>query len=35
VHAHRGRVWVRIAAQIYNEMSEYEQLGEAVLRRAR
>ena len=29
-----GRLWVRIAAQIYNEMSDYERLGEAVARRA-
>lgn len=35
VHAYKGRVWVRIAAQIYNEMSDYERLGEAVLRRSR
>lgn len=34
VKAGGGRLWVRIAAQIYNEMADYERLGEAVLRRA-
>ena len=34
VHAHQGRIYVRIAAQIYNEAGDYERLGEAVLRRA-
>ncbi len=34
VHAGRGRLWVRIAAQIYNEMEDYERLGAAVTRRA-
>ena len=33
VHARDGRVWLRIAAQIYNEMADYERLGEAALRR--
>ena len=33
MHAWRGRLWVRLSAQVYNEMSEVEQLAEAVLRR--
>lgn len=34
LHAWRGRLWVRISAQVYNEMADYERLAEAVLRRA-
>jgi isopenicillin-N epimerase len=34
VHAGRGRLWVRLAAQVYNEMEDFERLGEAVARRA-
>lgn len=34
VPAWRGRLWVRICAQIYNEMSDYERLADAVARRA-
>jgi isopenicillin-N epimerase len=34
VHAARGALWVRISAQVYNEMADYERLAEAVLRRA-
>jgi len=34
VHAIRGRVWLRISAQIYNEMEEYERLADRVLARA-
>ncbi|HEU5394814.1 MAG TPA: aminotransferase class V-fold PLP-dependent enzyme, partial [Candidatus Methylomirabilis sp.] len=34
LHAWRERLWVRISAQVYNEMADYERLGEAVLRRA-
>ena len=29
--AHDGRIWLRIAAQIYNEIEDYEKLGAAVL----
>jgi isopenicillin-N epimerase len=32
VHAGHGRLWARISAQVYNEMSDYERLAEAVLR---
>lgn len=31
LHAWRGRLWARISAQIYNELSDYERLAEAVL----
>jgi isopenicillin-N epimerase len=34
LHAWRGRLWTRISAQIYNEMSDYERLADAVLARA-
>jgi isopenicillin-N epimerase len=33
LHAARGRLWVRISAQVYNELSDYERLAEAVARR--
>lgn len=33
MHAYRGRLWVRLSAQIYNELSEVEKLAEGVLRR--
>ena len=33
VHAWRGRLWVRISAQIYNELADFERLAEAVARR--
>lgn len=33
VHASRGRLHTRVAAQIYNDMSDYERLAEAVGRR--
>jgi isopenicillin-N epimerase len=29
--AHEGRIWLRIAAQIYNSIEDYEKLGNAVL----
>jgi isopenicillin-N epimerase len=31
VHAAHGRIWARISAQVYNEMSDVERLAEAVL----
>ena len=34
IHAWRARLWVRLSAQVYNEMADFERLGEAVLRRA-
>jgi isopenicillin-N epimerase len=34
VFAARGRLWLRVSAQIYNEISDYERLAEAVTRRA-
>jgi isopenicillin-N epimerase len=33
MHAFRGRVWARVAAQIYNDINDIERLGEAVARR--
>jgi isopenicillin-N epimerase len=33
VHAWRGRLWVRVSAQVYNELSDIERLAEAVERR--
>ncbi len=35
VHARAGRLWTRIAAQIYNEPADYDRLGDAVLELAR
>ena len=34
MHASRGRLWVRISAQVYNEMADYERLAAAVSARA-
>ena len=34
LHAWRGRLWVRVSAQVYNEVADYERLGSAVLARA-
>ncbi|MFI5178107.1 MAG: aminotransferase class V-fold PLP-dependent enzyme [Vicinamibacterales bacterium] len=34
VHAGHGRLWTRISAQVYNELSDFERLGEAVERYA-
>ncbi len=31
LHAWRGRLWVRVSAQIYNEQAEVEALADAVL----
>jgi isopenicillin-N epimerase len=33
IHAWRGRLWVRISAQVYNERSDIERLADAVRRR--
>ncbi|HEU4724086.1 MAG TPA: aminotransferase class V-fold PLP-dependent enzyme [Candidatus Eisenbacteria bacterium] len=33
MHAYRGRLWVRISAQVYNDLSDVERLAKAVLRR--
>jgi len=33
LHAAHGRLWVRVSAQVYNELSDYERLAEAVTRR--
>lgn len=33
MHPYRGRLWVRVSAQIYNDRSDVERLAEAVLRR--
>jgi isopenicillin-N epimerase len=32
LHAWRGRLWTRISAQVYNDRSDIERLGDAVLR---
>jgi len=32
IFAHSGRLWVRIAAQVYNEPDDYDRLGEALER---
>jgi isopenicillin-N epimerase len=34
LHAWRGRLWARISAQIYNDRSDIERLGDAVSRRS-
>jgi isopenicillin-N epimerase len=34
VHAGHGQIWVRISAQVYNAMDEYERLGDVVRKRA-
>jgi len=34
IHAARGRLWVRLSAQVYNEMSDFERLGDAIAARA-
>jgi len=33
LHAYRGRLWVRLSAQVYNDLSEVDRLARAVLRR--
>src|SRR2546422_8610000 len=33
LHAWRGRLWVRLSAQIYNEMGDVERLGTAIAAR--
>ena len=30
IFAFAGKLWVRISAQVYNELSEYDQLAEAL-----
>lgn len=35
VHAFRDRLWARIAAQVYNEMADFEHLADAVVRQMR
>jgi isopenicillin-N epimerase len=34
VHAGHGRLWLRVSAQVYNDWSDIERLGDAVARRA-
>jgi isopenicillin-N epimerase len=34
VNARHDRLWLRVSAQIYNEWSDIERLGAAILRRA-
>jgi isopenicillin-N epimerase len=34
VHAGYGRLWVRVSAQVYNDLTDIERLGEAITRRA-
>jgi isopenicillin-N epimerase len=33
LHAGRGRLWVRVCAQVYNEMKDMERLAEAIISR--
>ena len=35
VSARQGRLWVRVAIQIYNDLADVDRLGEAVERRAK
>ena len=35
LHAWRGRLWVRVSAQVYNERSDMVRLAEAVSRQLR
>jgi isopenicillin-N epimerase len=34
MHAGRGRLWVRVSAQVYNEMKDMERLAEAITARS-
>ncbi|MFN0152436.1 MAG: aminotransferase class V-fold PLP-dependent enzyme [bacterium] len=34
IHAARGGLWVRLSAQVYNEMSDYARLGDVIVARA-
>ena len=34
VHAYRGRVHLRVSAQVYNDLADFEQLADAVARRS-
>ena len=33
MHAFRGRLWVRLSAQVYNDLSEVERLAQGELKR--
>ena len=33
LHAWRGRLWVRVSAQVYNDRSDIDRLADAVVRR--
>ena len=33
LHAWRGRLWVRVSAQVYNDLGDIERLAQAVARR--
>ncbi len=34
LHAWRGRLWVRVSAQVYNDLGDIERLAQAVARRS-
>ena len=35
LHAAHGQLWTRISAQVYNDLSDVERLGEAVIAETR